>query len=154
MAPKKKSGFLTFVFSLMPGVGHYYLGLMNRGLQFMVAFFGVIAVGSFLDAPSIALFLPVIWFYALFDALQMGSMLSAGEPVEDIPPVPWDMIKVKDIWIGWGLIILGVYLVMQRILPPLLPWLSYNGYTQTAFVAVLLILGGIKILMPGKERNE
>ncbi len=35
----KKSKFLTFVFSMLPGAGHMYMGFMNMGVSFMSAFF-------------------------------------------------------------------------------------------------------------------
>jgi hypothetical protein len=155
MAAQARSKLLTFILSLAPGVGHLYLGLMNRGLQFMIALFGSFFLMDFFGLQGFALLLPIIWFYALFDALQMAEAIHSGELVEDTPLIPWDRLKVGNTWIGWGLITLGGYLIIRRILPPLLPGLySIQYIIQTAFVSVLLILGGIRILVPQKERED
>ncbi len=154
MAARAKNKFLMFILSLVPGVGHFYLGLMNRGLQFMIAFFGGIFLMDFFDLQGFAVFMPVIWFYALFDALQMASAIRDEESIEDVPVIPWDKLRVIDTWIGWGLIALGAYLIIRRVLSPLLPVIYSIQYIQIGLLAILLIAGGIKILMPRKERGE
>lgn len=60
---KAAAGFLSVV---APGSGHLYLGLNKLGIQLMVLFFGALV----LHLPFTTILLPVVWFYALFDALQ------------------------------------------------------------------------------------
>lgn len=48
------SGFLFFIFLAVPGLRHMYLGLMKRGVQFLVSFFGIITLAVF------ALFIPAL----------------------------------------------------------------------------------------------
>lgn len=67
-----KSRFLTFIFSLVPGVGQMYLGLMKRGCSLMGIFWGIIAIACIF--PPICFTLPIIWFYSFFDAINYNSM--------------------------------------------------------------------------------
>lgn len=86
----KKSKFVTFILSFVPGLGHFYLGLMERGLTFILGFFGWIACVSFLAGFShwgefmfLMAVLPVIWVYSLFDALKLCDKISRQEEVKD-----------------------------------------------------------------------
>lgn len=79
-APKKKRKWLAGVLSfIVPGTGHFYLGLMQRGLFIMMLLILDIFIITSLttqsdtSVPVVALFsmfIPVIYFYNLFDALQ------------------------------------------------------------------------------------
>ena len=90
----KKRKFVTFLLSAVPGLGHFYLGLMNRGLAVMGAFiiFGVVigSMSELMHVPELLMFLvllPVIWFYGLFDALSLCQKFKVGEPPEDRSPL-------------------------------------------------------------------
>lgn len=152
MEDKQKSVVLTFLLSAFPGAGHYYLGLMNRGLQFMLLFIGGIFLGNSLDLPELAAFLPVVWFYALFDALQMAGAINSGENIADKTVIPWNHEMLGQKTIGWALIVLGILLIVRRILPSLVGML-FNVNIQTVIVAILLIVAGFRILKPGKNKS-
>ena len=78
---KKKSRFLAILFGFCPGAGQMYLGKMNRGLTLMSLFFGDIALGVIF--PPMLFILPLIWFYAFFDSLNLSG-LNATQ-LEQIP---------------------------------------------------------------------
>lgn len=89
----KKSKFLTFLLSCLPGLGHFYLGLMKRGVAMMASFLGIIGVVTalvqvtYFDGFLVFLaVLPVIWFYNMFDALSLCEQLKQNIEVEDIVP--------------------------------------------------------------------
>ena len=63
----RKSRFLIFLSSLLPGAGEMYLGMMKTGVVTMSAFFGVILIAAFLRFEYILLALPVLWFYSFFN---------------------------------------------------------------------------------------
>lgn len=71
---RKKSSFLTFCFSLLPGAGQMYMGFMKRGTSLMSAFFLLIFFSSWLSLGPLMLAMPVIWFFAFFDALNLKAM--------------------------------------------------------------------------------
>ncbi|WP_346657635.1 hypothetical protein [Paenibacillus sp. YPG26] len=81
--------FFTILLSFVPGLGHFYMGLMQRGLSFLVAFFGTITMLVFLAGitnDSVLVFLcvlPVIWLYCMFDAVQCIHRKLSGEVLTD-----------------------------------------------------------------------
>ena len=81
MHPKPHK-FLTFLFSLLPGAGHMYFGLMKRGISFMIlfcaCFAGIAILNRFFIFQQIAwvfaLTIPVAWFVAFFDFWRLVRM--------------------------------------------------------------------------------
>lgn len=112
---------LAFIFSLVPGAGHMYLGLMDRGIQLMLIFFGTL----FLSSPGLGegllsnlwamVVAPVTWFYSFFDALQTAGRLNQGEDVADRPIVAWDVVRAREGLWGWALIALGVVALLDSL---------------------------------------
>lgn len=141
-----KSKFATIVLSIVPGLGHLYLGFQERGLQFMLAFFLSIFLIDWLQLSLFAFLLPVIWFYSLFDALQC---LSQGEPPQVLRS-PWIWILDKQRWVGIGLIVLGGLILFNRMV---IPWLEiYLTYRtlrmiSASLMALLFIAGGIRLAL-------
>ncbi len=137
----RPSKALTFFLSFCPGVGHLYLGAMTRGLQFLLLFFGVIALMSNLRLDIVGYGLPVIWFYGLFDSLQLADQ----ETIVDKPLVEWTCR-----WTGFILIAIGLLLLINDILPSV--WHAYFrnifGYydIRTLLMAVVLIVAGFLLL--------
>ncbi|MBE7682436.1 multi-tm2 domain protein [Paenibacillus sp. P13VS] len=82
--------FFTILLSFIPGLGHLHLGLLHRGLSFLIAFFGSFAmmvfVASITNEETFLMFLlilPVIWVYCMFDAVQHVHRKQAGEVLQD-----------------------------------------------------------------------
>jgi hypothetical protein len=71
---RKKTGFFSFLCSLIPGAGEMYMGFYKQGLSLMVIFFGVIAISSYIDIGPLLLILPVMWFYSFFHVNNLKSM--------------------------------------------------------------------------------
>lgn len=69
----KKSKFLTFFISLIPGAGEMYLGFYKTGASIMVLFFGGYGIFGYLFRPFIC-FLPVLWFYSFFHTHNLNNM--------------------------------------------------------------------------------
>ncbi|MFA9381969.1 MAG: hypothetical protein ACERKO_13020, partial [Acetanaerobacterium sp.] len=63
----KKSRFLVLLFSLIPGAGEMYLGMMKTGVMIMSLFCGIIVLGNWLRFEFIFFALPVLWFYSFFN---------------------------------------------------------------------------------------
>ncbi|MCA0972510.1 hypothetical protein LCM20_18085 [Halobacillus litoralis] len=87
---KQNERFFTIFLSLIPGLGHFHLGLNQRGLTFLTAFIGMGVMILFVTVMTSAegflvflLALPVIWIYGLFDVIQLQKQKDAGEELED-----------------------------------------------------------------------
>ncbi|OPA80100.1 hypothetical protein BVG16_04945 [Paenibacillus selenitireducens] len=90
MPKQENERFFTILLSFVPGLGHFYLGLMQRGLSFLIAFFGLSTVLIFLTAithqSGFAVFLgllPIIWLYCMFDAVKFAHQKQRGEMLVD-----------------------------------------------------------------------
>ncbi|QAY67369.1 hypothetical protein [Paenibacillus protaetiae] len=89
-AARQREKSNTIMLSFIPGLGHMANGLTQRGITFMISFFGLFAVIVFLavvmDAGALLVFLlvlPILWIYSIFDAVQQLDRKQRGEPVED-----------------------------------------------------------------------
>lgn len=71
---KKKSGFWTFIFSLMPGAAEMYMGFMKMGVSLMGLFFCVAFLAGFFGIGVIGLLDVIIWFYSFFHAHNLRAM--------------------------------------------------------------------------------
>lgn len=146
----RKRPFLAFILSLVPGLGYLYLGLMRRGLQTMVIFYGAIFIAAVLGSGLItALVLPVIFFYTVFDTLQMLKSINEGQRVEDKLLFEMDFLESKHALLGYGLIILGVVALAGNLMPH-----SFNYYMGKIIPPVLILGLGIYILYRNAGRKE
>ncbi|MFD1777100.1 hypothetical protein ACFSFW_00185 [Fredinandcohnia salidurans] len=82
--------FYTIILSFIPGLGHFQLGLLNRGLTFLIGFFGlgtmVVFISIFTDQGAFLVFLgilPILWVYNMFDAIQLIGKKHRGEELVD-----------------------------------------------------------------------
>ncbi|GAB2698107.1 hypothetical protein ACFQWB_04820 [Paenibacillus thermoaerophilus] len=80
----------AMLLSFIPGLGHMSLGLMQRGLTFLAAYFGVGISVIFITAVSnigaflvFLLVLPVIWIYCMFDVSDKLQRKQRGETLAD-----------------------------------------------------------------------
>ncbi|MFP7299628.1 DUF6677 family protein [Neobacillus niacini] len=89
-ATQESERFYTIVLSFVPGLGHFQLGLMNRGLTLLGAFLGlgvmVIFVTALSSRSEFLVFLaglPIIWVYGFFDSVQQLNKKQRGEELVD-----------------------------------------------------------------------
>lgn len=154
----RRSKVLATLLSAFPGAGQMYLGLQKRGLQLMLLFLGSIYVMDLLRLTLLFFLIPVIWFYSLFDGLQLVSRYGR-EPLQDKPVIEGFMNHQG--WLGAVLMCLGLYYIVVNVAVPALDirfpeWrLEYriSTYFKTIIVSVLLIGGGLK-LMAGSKNNK
>lgn len=74
MMRKKKNGFWTFCFSLLPGAGEMYLGFMKMGMSIMGLFFVLCAITSILQIGVLSLFALIVWFYSFFHVNNLAGL--------------------------------------------------------------------------------
>ncbi|MGP7819444.1 hypothetical protein [Niallia sp. 01092] len=82
--------FYTIVLSFVPGLGHFQLGLMYRGITLLSSFLGlgmmVFFVTLLTGRSEFLIFiaiLPIIWVYGFFDAMQQFTKKQNGEELVD-----------------------------------------------------------------------
>lgn len=152
----RRSKVLATLLSAFPGAGQMYLGLQKRGLQLMLLFLGSIYVMDLLRLSVLFFLIPVIWFYSLFDGLQLVSRYGR-EPLQDKPVIEGFMNHQG--WLGAVLLALGLYYILANVAVPALDvrfpeWrleYRFSTYLKTVIVSVLLIGGGVKLLAGSKN---
>ncbi len=166
----KKSRFLIFLFSLIPGAGEMYIGMMKTGVVTMSAFFGIIMIGSFLRFEFIYLTLPVLWFYSFFTVHNNKNFTPEWLKQKDDGVFSgmngfWEG-RLKSIFarrhkiIGISLIALGGYALfdsfvsphiysLRELMPPLYTMLRN---LPTLIVSIAIIILGIYLLKGKKEQ--
>lgn len=145
---------ITIALSMIPGAGHMYLGLLKQGAQLMTAFFLVMFITDWLHLSLLGFILPVIWFYSLFDAYHLLEEGDDGLQPDESPMFDW--FKNHPAWLGWGLIILGGLVIVQRIVSPVLVTIltaEMRNFIETTVVALILIIGGIVMLVGNKNHH-
>ena len=168
---KKKNGFLTFIFSLVPGAGEMYMGFMKQGVSLMSMFFAIIFLTSWMRADILLCAGIVIWAYSFFHVHNLRALPDEQfQAVEDKILVPFNsedinfnfsnkklqtagavvliLVGASMLWnylldlIDWGIMPEWLY----RIL-----WNICYGLPE-AVIGVLIIWFGIR-LIKGKKQS-
>lgn len=171
MSRKKKSGFLTFCFSLMPGAGEMYLGFMKMGVSLMGLFFAVIAVSIFLNVGSVMLIDVVLWFYSFFHVHNLAGLtdeefLAVEDEflfrLDEIFDMGWEKEKYRKT-VAVIMIAVGILLLWNGWKAALMPWIPtflfhmISRFENTApriLVGIAIMIGGIRMIKGKKEELE
>lgn len=174
---KRKHGLLLFIASCIPGCGQMHQGYMKRGASLLTAFCGVFALAIFLEVGALAVLMIPLWLYSFFDSYNLRAQSdeeAAANPdaylfgLSDMDAERMEaLLRKRHSLIGWGLVLLGVYLLWQRVANLLSAFLSYFfGYDWNFYyyfgrdiprlaVTVLIILLGIWFIRgPKKAKSE
>lgn len=152
LASGKKNRAAAMILSIFPGAGHLYLGLQQRGLQLMGLFLISVFIMDQLRLSLFLFLLPLLWCFAFFDVMvQLRKLSEHG--LRDEPFILSFMPYQR--WIGAGLLLVGVYYLLDRIAQQLIQhkfhelWLQYMEFKYmipTIVISFILILLGIKLL--------
>lgn len=135
----KRSPAAAFWLSLLPGVGHFYLGQFRKGLIFAVLVAGAIQLASEVSGAFFGLMIPVLWLFAMLDAHQSAQAINMGmENADQVRLFGGGGSK----WWGGSLIGLGVLFLLHNFDLFDIDWLWQ-------FWPVVLIGVGIRLIKPG-----
>lgn len=169
---KKKNNFLTFIFSLLPGAGHMYMGFMKKGVSLMSAFFIIIFISSFLDIGQLLYIVPVLWFYSFFDSINTGySTDEEFLKVEDnylftfdkFMEIDKNMVIRSRFFAGILLLIFGIFLIWKNTMVQLssvIPQPIYDIMSNIIsnlprlIIGIAIIVVGIKLIIGKKKEDD
>jgi len=144
--------------SIVPGVGHLYVGSLVAGLRLLGAALLLLLLKQEIGLNLAAYAMPVVWGWAFFDVLRRVSPNGWGAVDRaDAPPL-WAASAAR--WTGAALIVLGAYLLFDRIAVPAalerLPDASwaygYRRWAEPMFAALLFFGIGFDLLR-GRSRT-
>ncbi len=128
------------ILSLIPGLGHMYLGQLDKGLGIMAGFLLIVLLNNFLRFNFAFVAVPLLWFYSVFDTLAQLPMLKEGKSstaTTETPPAAGRWLAMP----GRG----GILLLVERLLIPFMdPQLVQ--YLQPLVLALVLITVGVRLL--------
>lgn len=167
---RKKRGFWTFCFSLIPGAGEMYLGFMKRGVSMMCLFLGWFAFCGVTGFSIGMCLLPVMWFYSFFQVHNLVSLPDEEfyQQEDDYLFLHMDKIVGVDKWergkvkfLAAALIFIGGYTIVSTVwrsfwnaLPD---WLYNELYVirdgvPRIVISLILIAFGVYLIRGKKEK--
>lgn len=171
----KRNKFVTFIFSLIPGAGHMFMGFMKMGVSLMAAATLIIFLASWLNISPLLFLLPILWFYSFFDCINkrystdeefagfedkylftIDKLLASGDQI----------FKRRRLMAGILLLLLGAYLIWNNLMYGMGRYglfsneMYYKLRTFTSIapqfiVGVIIIVIGVKLVLGRrKERGN
>ncbi len=136
----EKSPALAALLSVVPSLGHLYVGAYQRAIMLVGSIFICIYVLPGLTKVFLPLF---IWFFGFFDAYRLAQIANLG-PAEPSPaPAPSTQ---GNLMFGIFVTVAGVVLLLKRMAPDLFDWL------REWWPAVLVVAGLILVLDSLRQR--
>ena len=169
-----KSGFLTFIFACIPGVGQLYQEYPRRGISIMLLFSATIQLTSTFGFVIFSMLLAIEWFAAFFDTFRLARILPpyrAEKPDDWI----WDLDvgtcrecpRGRNTGIGLALMVLGGWLLLEQLVDLLgevfpglrrevldVLWGLLHRYLPAAVLAVALIWLGLRFIAGPVDRSR
>ena len=130
----KRSPAAAFWLSLLPGLGHLYLGLMAKGFVFALLAVGLIDVVD-RGAGAFGIMIPIFWLFVMLDAHRSAQAINRGDETGEA------LLKTGSKWWGGTLIALGVLFLLYNF-----DLFDFDWLWQ--FWPAALIVVGVRLLKP------
>lgn len=110
-----KSPGLAALFSLLPGLGHIYLGLYPRGVAFFAAFLAALWLADHADLSGALV--AFVFFFTMFDAHRMATLLATAPSGMPLASTPQATLGKGNLTIGIVLLLAGALLLYSNFYP-------------------------------------
>lgn len=164
----RKIWWIAALFSLVPGTGHMYLGLIKKGTAIMTLLFSLVFLIILISESSAWMagyLIPSLCFlilsYSVFDCISLTSRINAGEDLHNEGIYELGLLKEliirKKVLFSLILIIAGSIGIVN-IFSELISQVIYNilgfHFSIAAFlIPLLLIILGFYLLREGRGRK-
>lgn len=114
----KRSPALAVVLSMLPGLGHLYLGLYRRGIVFFAAW--ALSLGlSNSHHGTLGVIIPFIWFFTVIDAFRCAQAINLGHTTAGVPRELASPVALRASNLGFGVLLLlsGAVLLYNQFYP-------------------------------------
>jgi len=113
-SPQAKNPAAAGLLSVIPGLGHVYLGLYQRAVIFFAVWVVVISAAGHVPGPA-NLMIPFWWFFVLIDAVRQAKAINAtGAPESNLLPNEKPMNFSGSLTFGIFLVLVGVFFLLDR----------------------------------------
>ena len=149
--PRAKSPVLTGVLSILPGLGHVYLGYTQRGFVHAMIYAATISILASGNArglePLFGIFLGFFWFYNMIDAVRRASLFNQALAGMGPMPMPQDLqlpTAGGSVFGGVVLTVIGLMFLARTRLDMDLDWMADWWPAIIVIFGVYLIWKAIK----------
>jgi len=112
--PQAKNPAAAGFLSVIPGLGHVYLGLYQRAVIFFAVWVVVISVVRHAGGPA-GLMIPFWWFFVLIDAVRQAKAINAtGVPESNLLPNEKPLNFSGSLTFGIFLVLVGLFFFLDR----------------------------------------
>lgn len=114
----KRSSFLTFCFSFIPGAGQMYQNYMKRGLSLMCLAGVLLILATMTETVIFVIPFLVVMAYSFFDTYNIRNAIGTEEQPKDdylLKGINFDSLKNNKL-LGIGIILIGGYILLNNIL--------------------------------------
>ena len=166
---RKKSRFLSFLLSFLPGCTEMYMGFMKTGISLMAMFWGLIAIATLLNIGEIMFLVLIVWFYGFFHANNLAGLAqseiemlqddylfhvnSLGSVGEKLSGSYRKIVSIVLIVLGCILCIRGIFGIIRGILPHVIIEMYYmiGDYLPQLIVGVGIVAIGLTMIKGKKQ---
>jgi len=158
---KRKRKWLAGLFSMfVPGLGHMYLGLLQRGLMFMFLIavnisFITLIVNNGSPNPAlvtiISLCIPITYFYTIFDVLQYTDRINYIISLGGTTPEAIKQLSGSNN-LGFMLIAVGGWFFLLSVNPK---WLTFifESAISSYIGGILLVVAGVVLIFLNQRKK-
>ncbi len=109
----KRSPAAAFWLSLIPGIGHVYIGQPAKGLLLIVSVASAIYLAAEGPGAFMGILIPFLWIFSMIDAhrsaVELNHLIETGQQLPD----PSEGFAFESWW-GWALVAIGVVLMVDN----------------------------------------
>jgi hypothetical protein len=135
-----KSPALAAFLSMLPGLGHLYVGVYQRAAMLVIGFFAIIYL---LPIPINIFLCLFVWFFGIFDAYRQAQLANLGD--SDEAPV---RRGESTLMFGVFLTVLGAILLLNNLFPIDFEWL------RDWWPAIVVVAGLYLIISAALDRRR
>ena len=166
---EKKSGFLTFIAAMIPGIGYMYYGLVKKGVEALAIYLLLGPIFNTIGLNWIGRsILVVLWFYFFFDTFNVAAKINKGQFVPDsgfffkdnssvnennFKDIANKMDKNKYTVLSIFLILIGVVSLLNHFIDTDIVN-EVTGIIRNCFIPALFIAAGIYLLYKSRKSKE
>lgn len=158
----RNNELIAIILSIIPGLGHFYLGRRKKGEQLFVIFLIAYFAGAIVSIDIVQLALPVVIIYSILDIKNQAGNFNIGlfkdnEGSESL--VKYETVGFERVGkiLGVIFIVAGIFLLADKLAPEFLDYQIINTikkYVGIIISSVVIIGIGIKLLFSaGSNKN-
>lgn len=167
---RRQNRLVAALLSIIPGVGHMYLGMIGKGFAllgillaaiFLVILYSATTAMYWITAYLVPSLVVLFLSYAIFDAIAAADLARAGrDPAsgdDAIMRFVWERIFLNGRFAGYVLLVAGVIGLLDLIARPLARFLhaalAFDLPASALVIPIVLLLAGIYMVRKGSPRG-